>query len=391
MNKLLVVAVNLSPLGGTVRRMNIWLDEISRQVRCKLLCYPVHRQQVLDILPTPSAGLEIEALESPMGRWKVAGYILFVLILIKTLYREKVDVVLTTLLVSDLATRLTLTIFNIFTRRRISQVIYCAGSPVPVKKLQTLKGRILETAASWAFNKAEATVTISERLRELLINKYRVAPNKITVIPISVICPDLVKQMSGHLHDDFIFGVLCRLTKEKAVDQALEAFGNLTADGLNVQMKIFGIGPESDNLQEKARELGISDRTVFHGWTNDQYEAMISIDCLILPSENEGTPRSILEGGCLCVPTIASRVGGIPDIIQDGQNGWLFSHGDVDALTAIMRRLVNEPEACRVAGEKMRKKVLSEHSAAAETSRLLTLIEGLSTGRSSTVTRSPRT
>lgn len=98
----------------------------------------------------------------------------------------------------------------------------------------------------------------------------------------------------------------------------------------------------TENLKREAAKLGILKQLEFYGYTENIYEALKGIPVLILPSDSEGIPNCILEGMSLRKLIIASRVGGIPEIIQDGINGFLHPPQNPKALANILERIFTE-------------------------------------------------
>jgi len=135
---------------------------------------------------------------------------------------------------------------------------------------------------------------------------------------------------------------------------------------LSDNLLIYGAGPEEDHLRELTHKLGVSDRVDFAGWTDSLDSAYREIDCILVPSFTEGTPRTILEAAAVGVPCIASAVGGIPDLIVNGRTGWLVEPGDVAGLEDIMAKLVENREAISVAGLAARKAMAARPSPADE-------------------------
>jgi glycosyltransferase involved in cell wall biosynthesis len=134
---------------------------------------------------------------------------------------------------------------------------------------------------------------------------------------------------------------------------------------------IYGDGPQETELRALVAHLGLSDRVDFAGWTESPLDAVLDIDCLLLPSFSEGTPRSILEAASVGVPAIATRVGGIPDIVSDGESGWLVPAGDVESLLSVMEIVIQDPSLLTVAGAAARERMLSRLNANDEFEKVL--------------------
>ena len=139
----------------------------------------------------------------------------------------------------------------------------------------------------------------------------------------------------------FVVLFVGQLIREKGADVALRALQALPAD---VALWLVGDGPYRASLTELAASLGVSDRIRFFGeqWRVETF--MQAADCLVCPSVwDEAAGLVNIEALAAGLPVIASRVGGIPELIQDGETGHLFPPGDSGALAQHIGRLRNDP------------------------------------------------
>ena len=103
-----------------------------------------------------------------------------------------------------------------------------------------------------------------------------------------------------------------------------------------VILEVGGDGPMMTQLREMLKQRGIDEMIRLHGWISgsDKENLFKQCDAIVLPSYIEGMPISILEGMARAMPVIASNVGGIPEIVTDGVNGFIFAPGDTHALAS---------------------------------------------------------
>ncbi|AQL43319.1 hypothetical protein BV210_11725 [Halorientalis sp. IM1011] len=139
-----------------------------------------------------------------------------------------------------------------------------------------------------------------------------------------------------------------RLSGEKGVGDLLAAFAELVerADR-ELTLHVVGDGPAEDSLREQARTLGVADETVFHGFVphgEELWRRYDDSDLLILPSYTEGLPRVLGEGMARGLPVVATRVGGIPAFVRDGENGLLVKPGNRNDLRSAIGRLLEDDE-----------------------------------------------
>jgi glycosyltransferase involved in cell wall biosynthesis len=102
--------------------------------------------------------------------------------------------------------------------------------------------------------------------------------------------------------------------------------------------------------------------TLFLGYQDDVAPFYAAFDVLLLPSANEGTPVSAIEALAAGKPVVATRVGGVPDVIRDGVDGHLVEAGDIDGLTDRLADLAADPEGARRMGAAGRERVLERYS-----------------------------
>ncbi len=144
---------------------------------------------------------------------------------------------------------------------------------------------------------------------------------------------------------EFLVLVVAHLIPEKGVDVALRAFRELDSPA---RLWIVGEGAERSRLEALARELGIEDRVTFFGMQWDVAPFMQAADCLVCPSLwAEAAGFVNVEGQACGLPVIASRIGGIPEHVEDGRTGTLVPPGDAPAIARALRELQSDPEALR--------------------------------------------
>lgn len=157
---------------------------------------------------------------------------------------------------------------------------------------------------------------------------------------------------------------LGRMHQPKGIFDLLEAVARLSRDFPQLELLCGGDG-DADAVNRRAEELDIQDRVRLLGWVRGQEKQALlaSAGVFVLPSYHEGLPMSILEAMAAGLPVVSTRVGGIPDAITSGKEGFLIEPGDVDALEDSLRRLLANPELARSMGEAGLCKVAAEFDA----------------------------
>jgi glycosyltransferase involved in cell wall biosynthesis len=113
---------------------------------------------------------------------------------------------------------------------------------------------------------------------------------------------------------------------------------------------LVGDGPDRPTLEEEIKALGLSEHVHLAGERHDVPELLAAADVFVLPSRSEGMPVSVLEAMAAGLPVVASRVGGVPELVADERTGILVEPGDADALAAALVRLVGDPGLRRELG-----------------------------------------
>ncbi|MDO5713766.1 MAG: glycosyltransferase [Tissierellia bacterium] len=155
----------------------------------------------------------------------------------------------------------------------------------------------------------------------------------------------------------YLFGIAARLDKVKDHQTLLKAIGKEKNILTNTRFLIAGTGAEEEHLKQMAKELGIDDRVHFLGQVDDPFSLFNAIDINMLTSKSESFPYALLEGAKLSKPVIATSVGGIPEMVRDGKDGWLFQPGNIEELATILREVKDHPDQGRVRGESFNQRV----------------------------------
>lgn len=148
----------------------------------------------------------------------------------------------------------------------------------------------------------------------------------------------------------FHFAAVGRVSPVKNLQTALLAVQKLDPD-LNAVLNIIGTGPSLGGLQALAESLRLGSRVRFLGFRKNVYDYLAHVDALVMPSHHEGLPYTILETMSLGTPIIAARVGGLPEILEDGRTALLVDPDDVEAWAAAMTELATHPDRAARMGD----------------------------------------
>jgi glycosyltransferase involved in cell wall biosynthesis len=182
----------------------------------------------------------------------------------------------------------------------------------------------------------------------------------------------------------FVVGCVARLVPVKGVEDALRAVAELRDLVPPVHLALVGDGPQRGTLEALAGRLGLRGRAHFLGLRQDVPRLLPLFDVLVLPSRNEGMGRAVVEAQAAGVPVVASRVGGIPDVVLHGQTGLLVPPADPRALAAALACLAADPAGRARMAERARRFVshgLSAEAMVASLDRLYRHLLAARTGR----------
>lgn len=251
-------------------------------------------------------------------------------------------------------------------------------SPRP-RTVHTFHGHVLDgyfhPVIGSAFTKVErrlarqtdALVAISPEIRDALLSLRIGTPSQIQVIPLGLDLGSFlaVERPAGTLRAQLglapevpLVGVFGRLVPIKDNETLLAAVARLPG----VHLAVVGDGELRAALTAGAARLGIAGRVHFTGWWSDVAAAMSDVDVVALTSRNEGTPVSLIEASAAGRPVVATRVGGVPDVVKDAVTGYLARPGDAGEVAGLVRRLLDEPDARRAMGEAGRREVRDRFS-----------------------------
>lgn len=219
---------------------------------------------------------------------------------------------------------------------------------------------------------ADRIVAVSEAVKAALVASGA-APERIRVIPGGV---DPALYAAVPQPPASVVGALGRLEREKGFDVLLEALALLPGE---VRLVLGGAGFQRDALAAQAAALGLQDRVRMTGFVSDVPAFLGEAGIFVLPSRSEGLGLVLLEAMAAGRPVVASRVGGIPEVVVDEETGLLVPPEDPRALAAALERLLADPALARRMGEAGRQRVAALFSARRMAEQTAALYEELIT------------
>jgi glycosyltransferase involved in cell wall biosynthesis len=360
-------------VGGPARHVVLLSEALSRQGYDTLL---VHGsidggEASLEHLAA-SRGLRTRKIPALGRRIRPIRDLVALAALLRVLFTEAPDVVHTHTAKAGFLGRLAALLYNL-TRSRASRCVV----------VHTFHGNVLTgyftKPGSWLVQRVErassmvtdCVVAISPSQRQELVEELAVATSEqTTVIPLGLnLAPYLVDRSRQSARDrldldpqDFVIGYIGRFVPIKALDRLVSAFAIVVRSLPGSVLVFAGDGPTRAQVEALAIELHVRDRIKFLGWTDDVAGIYAAIDVCCVSSLNEGTPVALIEAMAAQVPVVATRVGGVMDLIEDGRTGILVPPDAVDALAQALLRLASDPELRQRLGEAGRAGVTSKYA-----------------------------
>lgn len=230
-----------------------------------------------------------------------------------------------------------------------------------------LRGPLRRAYIRYIFNHASRVLVLSSSWHVWVRGMSRNPHIETVLNPVAL--PPMVAPWPARQAGTVLF--LGKLGRAKGVYDLLQVCAELTQRCPALHLALGGDGDRSA-VQQQADALGVAQHVDLLGWVHGEQKTRLLNSCriYILPSYFEGLPMSILEAMASGVPVIATSVGGIPDAIQDGVEGYLLAPGDVKGLADRIARLLNDDALAQKMGAAGRRKVECQFSTAAVMPRL---------------------
>lgn len=227
------------------------------------------------------------------------------------------------------------------------------------------KNIVFTNLNKFALKRFDNYIAVSDSFKDMLVSRG-FDKDKIFTIYNGIFLEDrAIKDKESYLKekniaykDKFIVGILARLDKVKDHETYLRAAREVLDKDKSVIFLIAGDGQDKEHLLSLRKELDLEDNVYFLGNEEHPYDFLNAIDINILCSLSESFPYVIMEGGSLKKATVASKVGGIPKIILDGETGRLFEKQDYKALAAHILQLKNNDDERKKLGENLYNRII---------------------------------
>ena len=212
-------------------------------------------------------------------------------------------------------------------------------------------------------------VTISEGIRRVLLAEG-IPAKKIVCVPDAVdaqrfdgpCAPEWFMREFGLKPTHRAIGMIAQFIPRKGHRLLIEAAPGILKRFPEARFLFFGKGPLEEELRQRCARNRIADRVIFAGFRDDLERILPCLDIVVHPAYMEGLGVSLLQAAAAGVPIVATRAGGIPEIVENGANGYLIDSGDIHAIISRVTELLSDPVASRRLGTNGRLMVLSRFS-----------------------------
>ncbi len=211
----------------------------------------------------------------------------------------------------------------------------------------------------------DKTIAPSDAVKRWLVNSFVTEPNKVETIlngidlskfNINIDEEEKRKQLDVN-NKKFLICTIASLSPHKGIKDLIIAFDKIRKKIPNIDLLIVGSGPQKKELEEKARKLKILKNIKFLGTRDDIPEILKIVDLFVLPSYSEPFGLVILEAMASRKPVVGTSVGGIKDIIKDGETGFIVPPGNSQKLADAIIKTIKDPQKAKIMGESGRKRL----------------------------------
>jgi glycosyltransferase involved in cell wall biosynthesis len=231
----------------------------------------------------------------------------------------------------------------------------------------------------WATHVTAVSENVAETVVNLGVPRERVIviPNGVDAERFGATPAEAARQLLGLNGGVPILGSVGCLAVRKDYATLLDALALLSSRGRAYQAALIGDGPERESLEARAQTLGIAERVHFLGERADVEHLLPGLEVFVLSSREEGIPNALLEAMAAGRPAVATAVGGTPEVLEDGETGWLVPAQAPDRLAAALEQALADPDERARRGRNARRHALEALSIDAMTRRHEHLYETL--------------
>jgi glycosyltransferase involved in cell wall biosynthesis len=235
-----------------------------------------------------------------------------------------------------------------------------AGGTLLFRAIETILARV-----------SDRLIAVSPEVRDELVALHVASRDKFSVVRLGIELeprvsfdgdPSEVRRRHGIPEGKFVVGWFGRMTAVKRTDDLLTMLAGARERGVDALLLLVGDGDDRERLEQRAHDLGLARSCLFLGYQEDVAPWYAICDTVVLTSASEGTPVTIIEALAAGRPVVATKVGGVPDVVDEGETGFLVRPHDTHALAERLEILAGDPVRRRAMGELGRARMLERYS-----------------------------
>jgi glycosyltransferase involved in cell wall biosynthesis len=325
MKKIMIVA-NIVPDGGITTWLNSILGKLAESCHIYLL--------VREMTPKlERSGI----LKHKNVEWGIASIFskrkLFATFQLRQIIREfQPDLIIC----HDFFVTLSPAIARLLSPRIIPIVIVVHGVASQFNIRLAIKQKVLFQVFRLLLHEYDKLVAVSPYVHDYLMHET-LSKLSLHMIPNGIDTSNLVKAKHEYTHDFKNIVFIGRLSREKGPDIFLKVAKEL--EKLPIKFHLIGDGLMKSSLEEFALKFGLQQKIIFHGWLDNIFPILKQMDALLVTSRTEGLPFAVLEAFKCQIPVFSLKVGGVPYVLQDGENGYLLD--SIEEMVKLIRKIVS--------------------------------------------------
>jgi glycosyltransferase involved in cell wall biosynthesis len=343
-------------IGGPARHVALLQRHLPARGYESTLVTGVPADGEAELPPAEAAGAPIDRVVVPeLGRALRAGDDLVAFARIYALLRRlKPDIVHTHTAKAGALGRVAALLYNV-TRRpsRRAVVVHTFHGHVMQGYFGPVANRAVRTAERMLARVSDRIIAISPAQRRDLVEVFRIAPaHKVVTVPLGLDLDALegtpdrggrLRYEAGFPDDAVVCGYVGRLVRIKHVDLLIRAFAEVHGRQPRARLLVVGDGECRVDLERLVGDLNLAGRVRFVGWQTNLIDVYGAMDVVALTSRNEGTPVALIEAAAAGKAIVATRVGGVPDVVETERTGLLVPDDDLGAFASALVRLIVDP------------------------------------------------
>ena len=225
-------------------------------------------------------------------------------------------------------------------------------SPMPFRR--RLACRILTPLTTYIH-------TISKGSKLFLVDEIGIPTRRIEVILNGIDTDEFSPTSRPATIGPLVIGTAGRLSAVKNQFLMIQSFAQVVRDGLNAELRLAGKGPMKHDLLQLAVSLGVKDRVLFADYVENMPDFLRAMDIFVLSSDSEGLPIALIEAMACELPCVATTVGGVSEVLDNGQAGLLVAPRDSAGMAQAMSELASKQDLRRLLGSRARQRVCERY------------------------------